>query len=191
MQIYCPKKCPICPTFGIKTHSYHKKHCFKWPTPLEWYDRGSLLSLVLGVSTYLNFGARFFSTQWPPYGAHILQGLLSKASLGLKIALILVYRVENAYFILFGPVSIVPVSPALSLSIGASLYCAALASALIGVLKTRWMDSGVQSRWWPQDCLVSVRIVSMVQAFDPTVSYPSRRGRHITFTQLGLANRHR
>ena len=30
----------------------------------------------LGVSTYLGFGARLFSTQWPPYGAHILQGLL-------------------------------------------------------------------------------------------------------------------
>ena len=30
----------------------------------------------LGVSTYLDFGARLFSTQWPPYGAHILQGLL-------------------------------------------------------------------------------------------------------------------
>ena len=23
------------------------------------------------------FGARLFSTQWPPYGAHILQGLIS------------------------------------------------------------------------------------------------------------------
>ena len=30
----------------------------------------------LGVSTYLDFGPRLFSTQWPPYGAHILQGLL-------------------------------------------------------------------------------------------------------------------
>ena len=30
----------------------------------------------LGVSTYLDFGARLFSTQWSPYGAHILQGLL-------------------------------------------------------------------------------------------------------------------
>ena len=30
----------------------------------------------LGVSTYLDFGARLFSTQWPPYGAHILQGLI-------------------------------------------------------------------------------------------------------------------
>ena len=32
----------------------------------------------LGMSTYLDFGARLFSTQWPPYGAHILQGLLGK-----------------------------------------------------------------------------------------------------------------
>ena len=31
----------------------------------------------LGVSTYLDFGARLFSRNWPPYGAHILQGLLS------------------------------------------------------------------------------------------------------------------
>ena len=31
----------------------------------------------LGVSTYLDFGARLFSMQLPPYGAHILQGLLS------------------------------------------------------------------------------------------------------------------
>ena len=34
------------------------------------------IELGLGVSTYLDFGARLFSTQWPPYGAHILQGLL-------------------------------------------------------------------------------------------------------------------
>ena len=32
----------------------------------------------LGVSTYLDFGARLFSTQWPPYGAHILQGLINE-----------------------------------------------------------------------------------------------------------------
>ena len=32
----------------------------------------------LGMSTYLDFGARLSATQWPPYGAHILQGLLSK-----------------------------------------------------------------------------------------------------------------
>ena len=31
-----------------------------------------------GVSTYFDLGASFFSTQWPPYGAHILQGLLSR-----------------------------------------------------------------------------------------------------------------
>ena len=30
----------------------------------------------LGVSTYFDFGLRICSTQWPPYGAHILQGLL-------------------------------------------------------------------------------------------------------------------
>ena len=32
----------------------------------------------LEVSTYFDFGARLFSTQWPTYGAHILQGLLLK-----------------------------------------------------------------------------------------------------------------
>ena len=31
----------------------------------------------LGVSTYFDFGARLFSTQWPTYGAHILQGLIN------------------------------------------------------------------------------------------------------------------
>ena len=35
----------------------------------------------LGVSSYLDFGARLFSTQWPPYGAHILQGLLMELML--------------------------------------------------------------------------------------------------------------
>ena len=29
------------------------------------------------VSTYFDFGVRLFSTQWPPYGAHILQGLVT------------------------------------------------------------------------------------------------------------------
>ena len=32
----------------------------------------------LGVSKYFDFGARLFSTQWPTYGAHILQGLLQQ-----------------------------------------------------------------------------------------------------------------
>ena len=32
----------------------------------------------LGVSTYFDFGARLFSMQWPPYGAHILQVLISQ-----------------------------------------------------------------------------------------------------------------
>ena len=35
------------------------------------------LETGLGMSTYFDFGARLFSTQWPPYGAHILQGLIS------------------------------------------------------------------------------------------------------------------
>ena len=30
----------------------------------------------LVVSTYFDFGARLLSTQWPTYGAHILQGLI-------------------------------------------------------------------------------------------------------------------
>ena len=30
----------------------------------------------LGVSTYLDFGPRLFSSQWPPYCAHILQDLI-------------------------------------------------------------------------------------------------------------------
>ena len=38
--------------------------------PRQFIDPG------LGVSTYLDFGARLLSTLWPTYGAHILQGLL-------------------------------------------------------------------------------------------------------------------
>ena len=33
----------------------------------------------LGVSIYSDFGARLFSTQWPTYGGHILQGLLTRS----------------------------------------------------------------------------------------------------------------
>ena len=31
----------------------------------------------LGVSTYFDFVARLFSTQWPTYGADILQGFIA------------------------------------------------------------------------------------------------------------------
>ena len=30
------------------------------------------------ASIYFDLGARIFSTQWPPYVAHILQGLLTR-----------------------------------------------------------------------------------------------------------------
>ena len=30
----------------------------------------------LGLSTYFDFGARLFSMQWPPYGAHLPRPLM-------------------------------------------------------------------------------------------------------------------
>ena len=36
------------------------KHCFKWPTPLEWYDRDCLLSLVWGCQHILILALEFF-----------------------------------------------------------------------------------------------------------------------------------
>ena len=36
------------------------KHCFKWPTPLEWYDRDCLLSLVWGYQHILILALEFF-----------------------------------------------------------------------------------------------------------------------------------
>ena len=38
----------------------------------------TILLPYFGESTYFDLGAILFSTQWPLYGAHILQGLLSK-----------------------------------------------------------------------------------------------------------------
>ena len=40
------------------------------------YDRDNLFSLVFGCQPILIWRLDFFSPQWPPYGAHILQGLL-------------------------------------------------------------------------------------------------------------------
>ena len=36
------------------------KHCFNWPTPLEWYDRDCLLSLVWGCQHILILALEFF-----------------------------------------------------------------------------------------------------------------------------------
>ena len=44
--------------------------------PVPW--KFGLVPPPMGVSTYFDYGARLFSMQWPPYGAHILQSLLSK-----------------------------------------------------------------------------------------------------------------
>ena len=74
--VYLP--CTFCSTFGHKTLSYHEK--MKTPFQMTYTIRmvqlRQFIEPSLGVSTYLDFGARLFSTQWPPYGAHILQGLL-------------------------------------------------------------------------------------------------------------------
>ena len=69
----------------------------------------------LGVSAYLDFGARLFSTQWPPYGAHILQGLLSQfvQSLFWRIVHLFVWPVTSAkYALCRGP--FVVLSPSIS-----------------------------------------------------------------------------
>ena len=81
MQFYCPQKMHFLLQFGHKTLSYHEKmktlfqmtYTIKMVPPRQFIEPG------LGVSTYLDFGARLFSTQWPPYGAHILQGLIYRA----------------------------------------------------------------------------------------------------------------
>ena len=77
-----PKNALFAPLLDIKPFLTMKnlKHCFKWPTPLECYDRDSLLILVWGCQHILILALDFFSTQWPTYGAHILQGLLRRIS---------------------------------------------------------------------------------------------------------------
>ena len=62
MQFYCPKKCTFCSTFGHKTLSYHEKmkalfqmtYTIRMVRPRQFNEPG------LGVSTYLDFGARLF-----------------------------------------------------------------------------------------------------------------------------------
>ena len=39
-------------------------------------------------STYFDFGARLFSTQWPLYGSHILQGLILRNIFFLNVCFI-------------------------------------------------------------------------------------------------------
>ena len=62
----------IKPFFTMKKEKQHSK----WLTPVERYDRDNLFSLFFGCQHNLFFCARLFSTQWPLYDAHILQGLL-------------------------------------------------------------------------------------------------------------------
>ena len=51
-------------------------HHTKWLTPLESCDRDNFFEPGFDVSIYFDLGARIFSTQRPPYDAHILQGLI-------------------------------------------------------------------------------------------------------------------
>ena len=73
-----PKKCTFCSTLGHKTLSYHKKMktLFQMTYTIRMVQPRQFIEPGFGVSTYLDFGARLFSTQWPLYGAHILQGLI-------------------------------------------------------------------------------------------------------------------
>ena len=81
-----PKKCTFCSTFGHKTLSYHEKMktLFQMTYTIRMVRPRQFIEPGLGMSTYLDFGARLFSTQWPPYGAHILQGLLREIAGSLK-----------------------------------------------------------------------------------------------------------
>ena len=72
-----PKNALFAPLLGIKPFlPWKMKTLFQMTYTIIMARPRQFIEPGLGVSTYLDFGARLFSTQWPPYGAHILQGLL-------------------------------------------------------------------------------------------------------------------
>ena len=72
-----PTKFTFCSTSGHKTLSYHdKKKLFQMTYTIGVVRPSQFIESGLGWSTYFDFGTRLFSTQWPTYGAHILQGLI-------------------------------------------------------------------------------------------------------------------
>ena len=48
----------------------------------------------MGGLTYFDFGAGFFSTQWPPYGAHILQGIFISLSKEVNNIQFRIFRID-------------------------------------------------------------------------------------------------
>ena len=77
MQFYCPQKCTFFSTSGHKTLSYHEKlkTLFQMYNTIGMVRPRQFIEPGLVVSTYFDIGSRLFSTQWPTYDAHILQGL--------------------------------------------------------------------------------------------------------------------
>ena len=78
MLFHCPQKIIFTLFLDIKPclPITHGKHYFKLHTPLERYNRHNFFEPGFGVVTYLDLGAKLFSTQWPLYGAIIVQSLL-------------------------------------------------------------------------------------------------------------------
>ena len=78
--VLLPKKNALFdPLLDIKPFLTMKKikTLFQMTYTIRMVRRRQFIGPGLRVSIYLDFGARLFSTQWPPYGAQILQGLLS------------------------------------------------------------------------------------------------------------------
>ena len=62
MQFTCPKKCTFWSTFGHKTLSYQEKikTLFQMTYTIRMVRLWQFIDPGLGVSTYLDFGARLF-----------------------------------------------------------------------------------------------------------------------------------
>ena len=73
-----PKSALFDPLLDIKPFLTMKKikSLFQMTYTIRMVRPRQFIEPGLGVSTCLDFGARLFSTQWPLYGANILQGLL-------------------------------------------------------------------------------------------------------------------
>ena len=78
-----PKKCTFFSISQRQTFFLPWKKKSTIPNDLHhWKGMTETICMpCFGESTYFDFGARIFSTQWPPCGAHILQGLINKYSL--------------------------------------------------------------------------------------------------------------
>ena len=82
MQFYCTQKTAFQMTYTIE---------------MVWLRQ--FIEPGLGVSTYFDFGAKKISTQLPPYGAHILQGLLFSWEKALKLNKNIVYNCYKFFLV--------------------------------------------------------------------------------------------